>query len=166
MTHPPTSPSRATVKAEAALLSEVAVLARKADVFGAIELRSADGGAYLDCAARDSAAPAVFRLSFDGQALWVSLVTSDRWLSQSIEADLVHTGDKLEDLIEEELVDQGLEGVRPRLEHFRSEEKLFTFRSPVPATPGTPGASGVAAGFLLAYEACFRNLGDMAGGED
>jgi hypothetical protein len=163
----PVPPARSADPAEARLHSDVAALAREAGVFGGVELRLDGGGRpVLDCAARDSAAPATYRLGFDGANLWVSLFTADRWLSQSIEADLVHTGDKLEELIEEELVDQGVEGVRPRVEHFRSEDKLFTFRSPVPARAADPASSAMAARFLLAYEACFRNLGDMAGGDD
>lgn len=152
---------------EGRLLADIAAVARSAGVFGAVELRSDDRGQIiLSAQARDSGAPAFYRAAFEGGSLWVSLVTADRWLSQSIEADLVHTGDKMEDLIEEELVDQGVEGHRPRVEHFRSEDRLFTFRTPVPVRMGEPGAAARAAAFLLAYEACFRNLGDMAGGDE
>jgi hypothetical protein len=165
-TQPADSPAGPESANEQSLLALAASLARDAGVFGTVELIGTGQRAALQCAAGASAAPAFYRLFFEGQVLWVALVTADRWLSQSIEADLVHTGDKLEDLIEEELVDQGLEGVRLRMEHFRSEEKLFTFRSPVPARAGDPGAAVAAAKCLLAYEACFRNLGDMSAGQD
>jgi len=114
------------------------------------------------CEADGSAEPAWYRVEFDDGRCWVSLVMSDRWLSESIEADLMHTGDKLEDLIEEELVDQGVEGVKPAFEHFRSDDMLFTFRTAIPGEPDPDTALR----WLLAYEACFRNLGDMEPGEE
>lgn len=73
----------------------------------------------------------------------------------------MHTGDDVEELLEEELVEQGLEASRPAVEHFRSDDRLFTFRSPV-----APENADTAARWLLAYEACFRQLGDMAGDSD
>ena len=110
----------------------------------------------LICEADGSAEPAWYRLEIDDGRLWVSLVMRDRWLSESIEADLVHTGDKLEELIEEELIDHGVEGAHPTFEHYRSDDMLFTFRTAIDATePET------VLNWLLAYEACFRNLGDM-----
>jgi hypothetical protein len=134
-----------------------------------------DGDLRLVCTASASAAPAAYRVELgeDGR-VWVSLVTADRWLSQSIEADLVHTGDKLEDLREEELTDLAIAipaaagGVsRPVFEHFRSQDRLFTFRSPVPLKGiDAPAAADVAALWLLGYEATFRRLGDMEAGEE
>lgn len=147
------------------ILEQVRTRARDADVFGEIRL---DAG-RLACAARDVDPPAEYRVEWDDGRLWASLVTEDRWLSQSIEADLVHTGDKLEDLIDEELVEQGCdEGPLP-FEHFRSEDMLYTFRSPLPidAEGGDADrAVHIAACALLAYEATFRELGDMAEGDD
>jgi hypothetical protein len=145
------------------LLKNVAQRAADAGVFGTV----ATTPTRVECAARAAAAPAWFRLDALGNDLWVSLVTPDRYLSQSIELDLVHTGDKLEDLLEEELVDLGFEDLGSgagtlRFEHFRSDDKLFTFRSKLPVDPASPKASEVAATCLLAYEACFRRLGDMA----
>jgi hypothetical protein len=139
--------------------------ARQARVFGPIFVH----GNVLNCEAHNSAAEAYYRLTFDAGKLWVSLVTKDRWLSQSIEADLVHTGDKLEDLLGEELADQGYAGPAPDFEHFRSEEKDFTFRSLVPVDASKladPAAADTAATFILAYEACFRRLGDMDAAEE
>lgn len=127
----------------------------------------------LACRPDDAPEYASYTLTFDSGRFWVSLVTPDRYLSQSIEQDLVHTGDKLDDLLEEELNDLGFEvaGGRKALafEHFRSESKLFTFRTPLPvdAKDASPEEIGrIAAVFLRAYEACFRRLGGMAGGDD
>lgn len=149
--------------------------AEKAGVFGAITLDAANG--RLACRAAASAEPAEYRLDVQQGRWWVSLVTANRWLSQSIEQDLVHTGDKIPELVDEELADQGWDvkaasarGWRTTFEHFRSEDKLFTFRTPLPIEPaqtGAPASIDAAAQHLLAYEACFRRLGDMeADGED
>jgi len=143
------------------LLAKVREIAERAGVFGGCEVR--DG--VLVCRAANSAAPASYRVFESQGKMWVSLMMSDRWLSQSIEADLVHTGDKLEELLEEELAELGHTGGSLGFEHFRSEDLLFTFRSPLPAEVGAE-ASRVAT-CLLAYEQCFRRLGDMdAGGEE
>jgi hypothetical protein len=126
--------------------------------------RRGSAGDMLRCPALASAEPAEFRVFIDEGKVWIALITEARWLSQSIEADLVHTGDKIEDLLEEELIDQGWEGVRLSYQHFRDEDKLFTFRSPLPfalAACDTPEAIDKSARALLAYEAAFRPLGDM-----
>lgn len=151
----------------AATLQAVAALARKADVFASCEVQ----GHRLACAARGSAAPAEYRLDESEGAWWVSLVTADRWLSESIETDLLHTGDKLDELIDEELAELGYAGPGCTFQHYRSDDKLFTFRTAVPVSPGACEVGGtraadVCAFFLLAYEACFRGLGDMQGDGD
>jgi len=139
------------------LIDPVRRAADAAGAFGPVAVREG----RLICHAKAAAEPASYRLGFEGGTLWVSLVTADRWLSESIEADLMHTGDKIEDLIAEELVELG--GARPaggiKCEHFRSDDMLFTFRTPVPADAAS------ATRYLLAYEACFRRLGDMGAGE-
>ena len=117
----------------------------------------------MRCDALASAAPAEFRVFFDAGKTWVSLTTADRWLSQSIEADLVHTGDKIDELLEEELVDLDWDKswgpARMAYEHFRDDQKLYTFRSSVDASgPDAPKRITIA---LLAYERTFRVLGDM-----
>lgn len=146
------------------LLETVAARARDAGVFAGVRVVES----RLECDARESSEPAQYRLQWDGKGrLWVELVTANRWLSESIETDLLHTGDKLEELVEDELVDLGFEGARPRVEHFRSEDLLFTFRSPVPTETGAEAdAAHTAALYLLAYEACFRQLGDMSGADE
>lgn len=144
------------------LLDQVCQRARKAGVFASCEV--VDG--RLECKADGSAEDAWYRLRWDGGRVWVSLEMADRWQSESIEADLVHTGDKLDELLEEEMVDLGYEGPRPTFEHFRSDDMLFTFRSPLPIDPGSPEAPEIATKVLLAYQACFAELGDMTPGED
>ncbi|MEQ8771191.1 MAG: hypothetical protein RIB60_11865 [Phycisphaerales bacterium] len=147
------------ISVDTGVLQEVGRRAEQAGVFGDISVR----GGRLSCAAKASAEPAFYRISPEGDAVWVELVTEDRWLSGSIEGDLVHTGDKLEELLDEELADVGYSGPTPSYEHFRSEDMLFTFRSKAPAADADTLLK-----FLLAYEQCFRNLGDMdeGSGED
>jgi hypothetical protein len=161
------STSNAAPAAFAHLLENVRQKAQAAGVFAGCTI--ADG--RLDCKADGSAEEAWYRVRWDGGKVWVSLEMADRWQSESIEADLVHSGDKLDELIEEEMVDLGYEGPRPTFEHFRSDDMLFTFRSPVniPAeSPDGEASSDAVALLLLGYEACFRQLGDMdaENGED
>lgn len=140
------------VNVDTGVLEQVGRQAEEAGVFGPVTRE--DG--RLVCAAKASAEPAFYRISPEGGRLWVELVTEDRWLSGSIEGDLVHTGDKLEELLDEELADVGYSGATPTFEHFRSEEMLFTFRTPLPSDDAETVLK-----FLLAYEQCFRPLGDM-----
>jgi hypothetical protein len=147
------------------LLHAVCARAQAAGAFQSARIE----GSRLICEAKDSAAPAFYSLSFfDGRA-WVMLQTADRWLSQSIEQDLVHTGDKLDELIEEEMIELGYRGARLAFEHFRSPDKLFTFRTALPVSIAEMeghNAAELASHALLGYEACFRRLGDMEGGDD
>lgn len=146
-----------------AFLDNAAAAAARAGVFGPVSVR--DG--QVICHAAASAAPASYRLFLEDGKPWVSLVMADRWLSESVETDLLHTGDKVADLVEEELVELGLPARKLKVEHFRSDDLLFTFRSPIPVDPASLDGPELAVKFLLAYEACFRNLGDMnAGPED
>lgn len=148
-------------------LDALAAKARDAAVFGPVQVQ--DG--RLLCDAKESAAPAQYRLEHvDGQ-VWVFLVTKDRWLSESIETDLLHTNDKLNELVDEELAELDYQGPPSTFLHYRSDDKHFTFRTPTgvsvrDAESASPAAIHAAATFLLAYEACFRNLGDMQGGDE
>lgn len=142
------------------LLRQVCERARKAGVFASC---SVDHG-RLECKADGSAEDAWYRVRWDEGRVWVSLEMADRWQSESIEADLVHTGDKLDELLEEEMIDLGYEGPKPTFEHFRSDDMLFTFRTPVAVDPDRLDQHDAAehtALVLLGYEACFRQLGDM-----
>ena len=132
--------------------------AEAAGVFGVVAIE----GERLECAALASAEPASYRVVFENGAWNVALVTEDRWLSESIEADLMHTGDPIEELIEEELVELGWSDGALVVKHYRSDDLLYTFRSPIPgADPADERAAARVATCLLAYEAAFRELGDM-----
>ncbi|MEL7473010.1 MAG: hypothetical protein AAGK04_06805 [Planctomycetota bacterium] len=148
------------------LLEAVAGLARQSDAFG--DVRITEG--RLICEAKASDAPAEYRLLEDEGKVWVALATENRWLSESVESDLMHTGDKLEELLDEELADLDYDGPTPSYEHFRSERMEFTFRSPMPFAPSEadrPESIETARQYLLAYEATFAELGDMdTTGED
>jgi len=145
-------------------LDGVARIARDRGVFGAVEMM--DG--RLRCQARDAAAEAWYGVACDGQGWVVSLSTADRWLSESIETDLLHFGDPMEELIEEELVELGGEGPVAPPRHYRADDRSYVFRSTVPGVGTRPDPAGVerVALWLLAYEAAFRNLGDMSGGQE
>lgn len=141
---------------EQAFLAQVAAAASASGLFGRVEVHAR----RVQCEALASAEPAFYRVDLVGDECFVSLVTPARYLSQSIEADLVHTGDKLDDLLADELVEAGYAGAPLRVEHFRDPEKMYTFRAKVPAGPSGPEASAVTA-VLRAFESCFRPLGDM-----
>jgi len=146
------------------LFEAVAERVRGEDVFGSVET-----GDRLECLAVDSAKPAFYRLELEAGKLWVGLFMKDRWLSESIEAELMNTGDKMEELLDEELVDQGYEAGPLAVEHFRSDELEFTFRSALGFAPEDSNeAANVesAAQVLLAYAACFGQLGDMSESDD
>ncbi|MEQ9460577.1 MAG: hypothetical protein RIG82_06475 [Phycisphaeraceae bacterium] len=87
--------------------------------------------------------------------------TTDRWLSESIEADLMHTGDDLAELIEEELVELDVPH-RFRLDHFRDDDKRYVFRATCPDFPDAQTFAKT----LLGWEAAFRQLGDMEADDD
>ena len=155
---------------DAAFLQELSRAADSAGVFGHC---FAEAG-VLHCEAKHPAEPAWYRVFLDKDektgtpGVYVALQTAFRWLSQSIEADLMHTGDKLEELLFEELQEIDYAGPALRVEHFRDEAKLYTFRSRVPVEVeklSLPESRAITRQVLLAYEACFRVLGDMAAGE-
>lgn len=141
----------------AAILEVVAKAARQAGVFGAVSVV----GNRVVAAATASAAPAEYRVEIEGGELAAGVFTADRWLSHSVEADLLNTGDDLEELLEEELVELEYQGPPLKIDHFRNDEKLFTFRSRTGIKTGDAGADERLSKILLAYEACFRHLGDM-----
>lgn len=144
----------------ARLLEETARRARDLEPFSSVDL----GSEMVSCRCR-AQPDAAYRIESDDAGLHVTWVSGDRYLSQSIEAELMWTGDDLEEIIEEERIDQGFNrGSFGKLEHFRNEEKLFTFRSSIPMNlesidPGADAPDLIKC--LLAYEAAFRDLGDM-----
>lgn len=120
----------------------------------------------VSCEAPDSAAPAFYRVEVVDQDVWISMETEDRWLSGSIEGDLVNTGDKLHDLLEEEIVDLGHLDAKVSFEHFRSPEMLYVFRSKLSTPLSDPKAAEHALLWLTGYEIVFRELGDMNESQD
>lgn len=97
--------------------------------------------------------------------VWAGWYSPDRWVSGSIEGDLVHTGDKIDELLEEELVDQGL-SIKIPLEHYRNDDKIFVFHGKLDLPADADEATNTIVKVLLAFQACFVELGDMAPGED
>ena len=144
----------------AALLNQVSEAANARGVFSKIEIL-AD---RLRCHAKDCPEPAWYELAASGDSLTVRFATPDRWLSESIESDLMHFGDPLEELVEEELAELGWKGKVPTIRHFRDDAKLYTFENALPA--GVTGDAALVAKFLFAYEAAFRALGDVGGGDE
>lgn len=109
---------------------------------------------------------AAFRVQAEGDGLVVAWLSANRYLSQSIEADLMWTGDDLNDLIDEEVAEAGYTGPElGRVEHFRDEQKRFTFRSKLALLPSKATAQQIAS-LVLGYHAAFAELGDMKPGED
>jgi hypothetical protein len=148
----------------AAFLESVADIAREHGVFGEVQLLDNT----LRCRAKDAAAEAWYTVARQHDGWSVSLSTADRWLSESIETDLMHFGDPMEELIEEELVELGGEGPVEPPKHYRADDRsyVFTSRVPMAADQAPAAAAAHVATWLLAYEAAFRNLGDMAGGDE
>jgi len=119
--------------------------------------------------AKDTPEPVFYRLEVLDGDLAVSWCSPDRYISQSIETDVLWTGDDLDDLIDEELVDLGWNRGRLKpLKHFRNDEMLFVFisRLPIPADRASSSDAKDIALCLMAYEHAFRELGDMAGEEE
>lgn len=161
-------PTSATTTPFFTLLAAVQRQAEASGRFGPVQL-TPDPAPALSCAAKDAPVPAFYRLFIDADRPWIAFATADRWLSQSIEQDLVHTGDKIESLVHDELIDHDYDGPAPLVEHFRSPALEYTFRSPLPislADAATPAAAAVTGQFLLGYEACFASLGDVAAGPE
>ncbi len=159
-------PSTPETTPYAAIVTLVAEKARASGVFIGVEPRVG----HLVCAARDAKAEYRVDLDFEGPSrcrVWVSMVTPDRWLSESVESDLLNSGDPIAELLEDELAELGWEGTGVSVEHFRSEDLLFTFRTALCFDDESVEAAATAVGcFLLAYEACFVQLGDMGGEAD
>jgi hypothetical protein len=136
-------------------LEAMATCAREAGVFSQVDIGVSQN--RLECQPRDTSASASYRVQVENDRWSVSLVTSDRWLSESIEAELMHCGDSLEELIEEELVDLGIDPDEVSVQHYRNDDMLYVFLSLLPPSASSQEAST----WLLAYEAAFRPLGDM-----
>lgn len=120
-------------------------------------------GESLRCKAKGAAAEAWYHLERDGDGWAVSLLTPDRWLSESIEGDMLEGRDTAEELIDDELVELDFPGKAQAVKHYRDDAKSYVFRSRVPGLAGSATAEQAAYAFtyVLAFEAAFANLGDM-----
>ena len=138
------------------ILNTVRDRAQSSGRFAAVEL----DGAALRCRAKG--VDACYLVDREGDGWAVSLLTSDRWLSESIEGDMLEGRDTAEELVDDELVEVGFPGRCQPVKHFRDDAKQYVFRSRVPLDAGGD-AGALAATYLLAFEAAFANLGDMQG---
>ncbi len=145
------------------IIESVASKAKDANVFGAITTN----GTTIELQAWGAAEPACYRVYLDGPTPIIELATKDRWLSESIEAELVESGDKLDELIEDELIDLGYDedSGAVAFEHYRSDDMEFVFRTKVVPMSGQDPTDACVQ-WLLAYEQCFRQLGDMDESEE
>lgn len=100
------------------------------------------------------------------RGLMVRFQTPDRWLSESVEADLYHSSDTLDELLEESLDELEWpidEAPTTGFRHYRDEDLRYVFEHVIP-DHGDP--EDAASTWMLAYEATFHELGDVAGEED
>ena len=102
-----------------------------------------------------------YQLSVTHGGCLLALMTKDRWLSESIEGDLEHTGDELEELFEEELVELDWDGPVPTFRHFRNDAREYVFSCEWPSS--SPAEVTVA---LQAMIVMFTELGDMGGDDE
>jgi hypothetical protein len=126
--------------------------------FGASKIE----GAALRCEAKDAAGGAWYLVERSGEGWAVSLLTSDRWLSESIEGDMLEGRDTAEELVDDELVEVGFPHRCPKVKHYRDDAKVYVFRSDIPLDGIADTGAGIAT-YLLAFEAAFSQLGDMQG---
>ena len=123
----------------------------------------------LNCAA-PNAVPATYSVTIEDANIFVALHTPDRWLSESIEAELEHTGDELEELLEDELIELGSPQTQYTFQHFRDDQKRYIFRTPIALSSESdlinPSLIKQVADLLIAYQLAFVELGDMPGDDD
>ena len=144
-------------------LENIADRLRGSNAFASVD----SDGTCIRCRARDVESDAYYVFAASGAGHVVRFETPDRWLSESVEAELYHSSDSLEELLEESLDE--LEWPIDRVpvttfRHFRSDDFLYTFENDVPVGEGDPDEAAVT--WMLAYEATFRELGDVAGETD
>ncbi|MBC03818.1 MAG: hypothetical protein CMJ34_11040 [Phycisphaerae bacterium] len=100
------------------------------------------------------------------QGLVVRFETPDRWLSESVEADLYNSSDSLNELLEESLdeLEWPIDAVPVTpFRHYRNDDLKYVFEHAIPAHGDS---EKTAMTWILGYEATFIELGDVAGEED
>ncbi len=143
------------------LLNQIAQQAKQSKRFQSVSCHDD----RLHCQARDVESDAYYLIEpgEESGSVFVGLYTSDRWLSESIESDLMHLGESMDELLEEELVEMGITQSL-QIHHFRDDHKFYVFRSSVKLqAPANGDVSDYLTRILLSFEACFRELGDMSG---
>ena len=127
-------------------------------------------GDLVTCHAHGTVDEAQFCIEVDDDGVWLTWASLDRYLSQSIEAELMFTGDDLDDMVDEEIVDAGWElGKLAPNAHHRDEDMRFVFRWKTAITPDTVDAGAHAEPFAKALAGmveAFAELGDMAPEDD
>lgn len=108
---------------------------------------------------------ALYKLTVgESDDIYVGIYTLDRWLSESIEADLVEHKDDIEELLADEMYELGIDDGLPVF-HFRDEDLQYVFRSQIlmPSDKPIDGPEFVeyVTKVLLSYEATFSQLGDL-----
>ena len=121
-------------------------------------------GERLRCRAKGAEAEAWYVVDRDVGRWSVALLTPDRWLSESVEGDMLEGRDSAEELVDDELVEVGFRNRCGKVRHFRDDDKTYVFRTDVPLE-GVEDVPAAIATFLLAFEAAFGQLGDMGGGD-
>lgn len=120
--------------------------------------------------ATDTPEDAHFCVEVDSEGIWLTWASTDRYLSQSIEADLMFTGDDLDDMIDEEMVDAGWDlGKLSPSTHYRDDHMRFVFRCKAPIKPDAIDAQSHAEPFangLAGFATAFAELGDMSEGDE
>ena len=147
-----------TVPQTTALLDRL----RSSDQFASVEATNDQ----IRCRARDVESEAYYFLRRGDHGLVVGFETPDRWLSESVEADLYHSSDSLDEPLEEALdeLEWPVDTVPVvRFRHYRSEDLRYVFEHPVPEHGDSERTAGT---WLLAYEATFHELGDVAGEDE
>ncbi|MSR43943.1 MAG: hypothetical protein EXS15_01090 [Phycisphaerales bacterium] len=139
-------------------LTALAQHARESSCFAGVRQE----GGRLECDAKGASAPAQYRVEVASDGWRVSLGTLDRWLSESIESQLVEGRESIEDLLQEELTDLEWMTPAPTVKHFRDESKRYVFECTVSLGKDTTTDVHCARTFLFAFESMFRQLGDMS----
>ena len=144
-----------------ALLTRIAERALAHDVFDSAEVK----GSMVYAHATDSPEEAFYRVEIDEEGVFVSWASEDRYISQSIEAELMWTGDDLDDMIDEGAQDAGWTlGRMEPLKHYRDEGMHFVYRSKTPIAPADADAGAHADQLVAAmagYAEAMAEFGDM-----
>lgn len=135
--------------------------AQEASIFAAVAV----DGSRLECEARDASAKAEYRVEASAEGWRISLGTADRWLSESIESQLVESRESMEDLLREELIDLEWMDHPPKIRHFRDDSRRYVFECTIPFGDDPADDLRRTTCFLFAFESMFRQLGDMSGAE-